>query len=80
MDSTIHHLCIHKDFCIFDATLLPYGSDLIEEKLTEAINPLLDAIVPKIGDKDIIVCGDGTIRRMVARKLEDRLKRPVSYE
>ncbi len=75
-----HHLCIHDEYSTFDEETLPYGAKLIEEKITEAINPLLDDIVSKITDKEVIVCGDATVKRMVARKLEDRLKREVKYE
>jgi hypothetical protein len=36
--------------------------------------------VPKIGEGEIILCGDGDAKRMLGRKLEDRLKRTVVYE
>lgn len=76
-----HHLCIHKAYATFDGDTLPYGGDMIEEKLTEVINSLLDDIIFKIkDDEEVIVCGDSTVKRMVARKLEDRLKREVKYE
>ena len=75
-----HHLCIHDAYSIFDGETIPYGTKLIEEKITEAIHPLLDDVVSKIGDDEVIVCGEDTVRRMVARKLEDRIKRPVNYE
>ena len=75
-----HHLCIEETYATFDGETLPYGSRLIEEKITEAITPLLDDIVSKIGENEVIVCGDRAVKRMVARKLEDRLKRPVKYE
>jgi hypothetical protein len=65
---------------MFDGQLMPYGARLIEEKMTDVISTMLDEIVPKIGDKEIVVCGEDPARRMVARKLEDRLKRPVKYD
>lgn len=75
-----HHLCIHDAYSTFDNDTLPYGTKLIEEKITEAIHPLLDDIISKIGEGEVIVCGEDTVKRMVARKLEDRLKRPVKYD
>jgi hypothetical protein len=37
-------------------------------------------IVHKIGKDDVVVCGRGDAKRMLGRKLEDRLKREVKYE
>ena len=75
-----HHLCIHDAYSTFDGETIPFGTKLIEEKITEAITPLLDEVVSKIQDGEVTVCGEDTVRRMVARKLEDRLKRPVAYQ
>jgi hypothetical protein len=75
-----HHICISDEYLLFDGEMIPIGKTLIEEQLTSAIGELLDLIVPKIGQDDVIVCGDGDARRMFGRKLEDRLKREVIYE
>jgi hypothetical protein len=37
-------------------------------------------VVHKIGDGEVYVCGTGDARRMLGRKLEDRLGREVVYE
>lgn len=75
-----HHVCIHDDYITFDGEMIPVGKLLIEEKITSAIAEVLDMIVHKIGDDDVIVCGDGDARRMLGRKLEDRLGRVIVYE
>ncbi len=64
----------------FDGMVIPFGKDAIETHVTKAISEILDTIVHKIGDDDIYVCGEGDARRMLGRKLEDRLKRRVIYE
>jgi hypothetical protein len=76
----IHHICIHDDYCTFDGTTLPFGKHDIETEITKAINEILDMIVHKIGKGEVVVCGTGDSRRMLGRKLEDRLKRVVKYE
>lgn len=75
-----HHLCIYDDYSTFDGEMLPIGKKLIEKDTTQAINEVLDSVVHKIGKGEVIVCGTGDARRMLGRKLEDRLKRDVSYE
>lgn len=75
-----HHICIEPDYIIFDGELIPLGKHAIEKDLTKAINEVLDMIVHKIGGGEVIVCGVGDARRMLGRKLEDRLKREVTYE
>jgi hypothetical protein len=76
----MHHLCIHDDYITFDGELIPIGKHVIEKEITRAINEVLDMIVHKIKDGKVIVCGVGDARRMLGRKLEDRLGREVSYE
>lgn len=75
-----HHLCIYDDCCTFDGELLPFGKINIEKDLTKAINEILDMIVHKIGKGEVTVCGSGDARRMLGRKLEDRLGKAVKYE
>lgn len=75
-----HHVCIHDDYITFDGETIPVGKILIEEQITKALSEVLDTIVHKIGDGAVIICGDGDARRMLGRKLEDRLGREVSYE
>lgn len=52
----------------------------IEKDITKAINEILDMMVHKIGKGEVVVCGTGDARRMLGRKLEDRLGRKVTYE
>lgn len=53
---------------------------MIERDTTKAINEVLDSIIHKIGKDNVVVCGIGDARRMLGRKLEDRLGRQVTYE
>jgi hypothetical protein len=75
-----HHLCIYDEYITFDGDLIPYGGKDIEEKITEVISEIFDVIVPKIGDGQVVVCGKGDARRILGRKLEDRLGKEVIYE
>lgn len=75
-----HHLCIQSDYCTFDGELIPFGKESIETEITKAINEILDMVVHKIGNGEVIVCGHGDARIMLGRKLEDRLGREVMYE
>lgn len=80
MIATTHHLCINDDYCTFDSDLLPFGKEAIEKDLTKVINEILDLVVHKIGEGDVVICGAGDAKRMLGRKLEDRLGRAVTYE
>lgn len=75
-----HHICINDEYCTFDGELIPFGKRDIEHEITKVINEILDTIVHKIGKDEVVVCGTGDARRMLGRKLEDRLKRVVVYE
>jgi hypothetical protein len=75
-----HHICIFDEYCTFDGELIPLGKVSIEHEITRSINEILDMIVHKIGEGEVVVCGTGDARRMLGRKLEDRLKREVKYE
>ena len=75
-----HHICINDDYTTFDGDLLPFGKHSIEKEITKVINEMLDTIVHKIGKDEVVVCGRGDAKRMLGRKLEDRLKRKVGYE
>jgi hypothetical protein len=75
-----HHLCIQDDYLTFDGVTLPMGKHFIEKEITQVINEILNIVVPKIGKDEVIVCGRGDAKRMLGRKLEDRLGREVRYE
>lgn len=75
-----HHLCISDEYCTFDGEPIPIGKHMIEREITKAINEVLDSVIHKIGKDDVVVCGTGDARRMLGRKLEDRLGREVAYE
>lgn len=68
------------EYCTFDGELLPFGKVAIEKDITKVINEILDMVVKKIGEGEVIVCGTGDAKRMLGRKLEDRLGREVKYE
>ena len=76
----VHHICITNDYTLFDGEIVPFGKDSIEKDITKAINEILDTIIHKIGKGEVVVCGKGDARRMLGRKLEDRLNREVFYE
>lgn len=76
----IYHVCIEDEFITFDGELIPFGKLSIEKEITKSLNEVLDLIVHKIGDGEVYVCGTGDARRMLGRKLEDRLGRAVNYE
>ncbi len=75
-----HHVCIFDDYIVFDGATIPIGKMLIEQEITKALSDVLDSLVHKIGKAEVVVCGEGDARRMLGRKLEDRLGREVSYE
>ncbi|MDQ5962555.1 MAG: hypothetical protein QG653_362 [Patescibacteria group bacterium] len=76
-----HHVCIYEEFTLFNNETIPIGSRMIEEKLTEVLGEILDIIIPRVGTKDdIVLCGEGDARRILGRKLEDRLQRDIKYE
>lgn len=75
-----HHICMYNDYCTFDGDLLPFGKEHIEKEITKVINEILDMIVHKIGNGEVTLCGTGDAKRMLGRKLEDRLGRAVKYE
>lgn len=75
-----HHLCIDDEYLTFDGECIPLGKHAIEKETTKAINEILDTIIHKIGSGPVVICGTGDARRMLGRKLEDRLGRVVDYE
>ncbi len=80
MTPQTHHICINDDYLTFDGELIPFGKESIEKEITKVINEVLDVVIHKIGEGDVVVCGRGDAKRMLGRKLEDRLGREVSYE
>ncbi len=75
-----HHLCIQNEYCTFDGELIPFGKASIETEVTKVINEILDTIVHRIGEDEVVVCGTGDAKIMLGRKLEDRIKREVKYQ
>lgn len=80
----VNHICIHEDCVIFNDIILPFGAKDIEEKSTFVIDEILQELVHIIQSKEnrektIIICGTPKAKRMLGRKLEDRLKREVEY-
>lgn len=75
-----HHICINNDYCTFDGEMIPLGKHGIEQEITKVINEILDTVIHRIGNDEVIVCGAGDARIMLGRKLEDRLQRVVVYE
>lgn len=80
----VNHICIHEDCVILNDLVLPFGALDIEEKTTFIIDDILDAIVPIIQrgenrEKVITICGPEIVKRMLGRKLEDRIKKEISY-
>ncbi len=80
MTKHVNHICIHKDCIIFGDQVIPFGKDDIEKDFTFIISDVLDYVVPLVKEGDIIVCGEGESKRMLGRKLEDRLGREVIYK
>ena len=81
----VNHICIQDDCIIFNDILIPFGSKSIIEKSTFVIDEIFHEIIPIIQkeenrNKQIIICGEDSSKRMFGRKLEDRLKREVKYE
>ena len=80
----VNHICIQDDCVIFQDISLPYGARDIEEKSGEVIDEILHELIhiiqsEKNRGKVVVVCGVDMARRMLGRKLEDRLKREVEY-
>lgn len=80
----VNHICIHEDCILFNDLVIPYGAKDIEKEGTKVIDDILQEIIhiiqsPENIEKKIIICGEGRSKRMLARKLEDRLKREVEY-
>jgi hypothetical protein len=65
---------------VCDKEAIPFGSLALLENIEAVLPRLLETIIPQIGKDDIVVCGDETARRILGRKLEDRLQRVVAYE
>lgn len=76
----VYHICIQDDYIIFQDEAIPFGKKDIEEHFTRVLPDIFDMIVHKIGDGDVIVCGEGDSRRILGRKLEDKLGRKIIYE
>ena len=77
----LYHICIHDDFIMFQDELIPFGKKDIEEHVTKVLPDIFDVIVHKIDSTgEIYVCGEGDAKRMLGRKLEDRLGSEVRYE
>lgn len=75
-----NHICINDEYITFNGETIPIGKIIIEKDITKAVSEVLDFIAHKIDNRPVVICGDGDAKRMVGRKLEDRLNRPVKYE
>ncbi|MBP9765647.1 MAG: hypothetical protein KBD12_00225 [Candidatus Pacebacteria bacterium] len=80
----VNHICIQEDSTIFNDILLPFGSKEIEEKETFIIDEILHNIIHILmseenKNKEIIICSTPKVKRIFGRKLEDRLRREISY-
>jgi hypothetical protein len=75
-----HHICIEKHITTVDGSPLPYGAHALLESIEAVLPEMVETIVPKIGDGSVTVCGEKEARRVLGRKLEDRLRRRVEYE
>lgn len=76
----IHHVCVEKHITVVDGEPIPYGSLALLEDLPAVLPEMLDAIIAKVGKHNIVVCGENEAKRVLGRKLEDRLKMEVLYE
>ena len=75
-----YHICIQEDCVTFEDEIIPFGKRDIEEHHTRILPEIFDVIVHKIGDGEVIVCGEGDSKIILGRKLEDRLGREVKYK
>ena len=76
----IHHICIEKHITVIDGTPIPYGSLALLEDISAVLPEMLETIIPKIGKGEVVVCGEDEARKVLGRKIEDRIKREVKYE
>lgn len=80
----VNHICIQGDCVLFEDMVLPFGEAEIEDIQTGVIAEIIQELVFKLQsksnrEKTILICGNDRPRRILGRKLEDRLKREVSY-
>ncbi len=80
----VNHICIQGDCVLFEDLILPYGEMQIEEWGSDVIPEIIQELVTRLQrvdnrEKYITICGNDKARRMLGRKLEDRLKREVEY-
>lgn len=75
-----HHIIIYEHITKLDEDLFPYGHIEIEDIRSFALPELVDMLTPHLSTHTIVfVEGKEESRRMLGRKLEDRLKREVAY-
>lgn len=74
-----HYISIDDEYTTCDNLKIPFGRIAIEEKTTFVIDDMLDMIVPNIKEGEVILSGLLPARRVLGRKLEDRLGREVKY-
>jgi len=75
-----HHICIEKHITTVDGQPLPYGAHALLESIEAVLPEMIDSIVPKLGKGEVVICGEKEARRILGRKIEDRLGRGVVYE
>lgn len=76
----IHHICVEKHITICDGEPIPFGGLALLEDVSAVLPAILATVLPKIGKGDVVICGEGDARRVLGRKIEDAIKRPVTYE
>ena len=75
-----HHICIEKHITTVDGVPLPCGSKALLESIEAVLPEMVETIVKKVGKGEVTVCGEKDARRILGRKVEDRLGRVVIYE
>jgi hypothetical protein len=80
----VNHICIHEDATIFNDMVIPFGAKDIEEKNTFVIDEIFHNMIHILmskenKDKQIIICGSPKVKKMFGRKLEDRIKKELTY-
>ncbi len=79
------HIVVKEDKTIFNLghgkgdEEIDMGSDFIREHGFQVVDEIVDRLVNKIDKSQVVVEGKTLESKMIARKLEDRIKREVGY-
>lgn len=63
--------CCEVDIC--------YGSDVIGKIGFQAVDNAVEKIIPIIKKEEVFIDGKGVEAKMIARKIEDKIKRDVIF-